>query len=186
MTARGECARLTVVAAVIVSACNGQFDFDTSVDAEGPPVIVVDGGSNGDWPDMSNEAPRPGVHIACGDSACLTAGCCSSVAGTLGCADISEGGTCSGLLIQCDDSDDCPAGQVCCAEGEELARRACIGADACSDEGPERVHCEPEARCRTASNVILCNPDRPSPCAQCIDSSLLGLPPGYHQCAAAP
>ena len=187
MSAGSQRARMTVLAALSGSACNGQFDFDTGLlDAGDPPVIVVEAGpvDASLLTDSAADVPKTGVHIACSDSECMTSGCCSKTSGT-SCIDTAEGGICGGILIQCDDTDDCSAGQVCCAEGEHLDRPPCTG-DACDDR-PRllRVHCEPEARCR-GEFVPLCNPDRPYPCAQCVASSLPGLPPGYHQCATAP
>jgi hypothetical protein len=86
-------------------------------------------------------------------------------------------------LIQCDDTDDCPASQVCCAEGNLDTSSACVDTRGC-DFRPTRVHCEPESHCRAMNFVILCNPNRPSPCVQCVATTLTGLPPGYHQCSA--
>jgi hypothetical protein len=182
---------MALLAAVAGSACNGQFDFDTrSSDAGAPPIIItIDTGTGIDEPtpsiDAVADAPRTGVHIACGASDCVTPGCCSTTA-DLSCVDVADGGTCGGLLIQCDDTDDCLEGEVCCAEGDNRALATCPDADACPNpERLQRVHCETEAHCR-GSFVVLCNPDRPSPCTQCVESSLPGLPPGYHQCAATP
>lgn len=188
MSALGGCARAGLLAATLASACNGQFDFDTTLDSGAPPIIVVEAGpddvSLGDVSstiDTALDAPRTGVHIACGADDCSTWGCCSKSSG-VSCVDVAEGGTCAGVLVQCDDTDDCPAGQVCCAEGEDLDHPPCTS-DVC-DENPRllRVHCEPEARCR-GEFVVLCNPDRPAPCTQCVVSPIVGLPPGYHQCA---
>jgi len=187
MAVFGEATRVACLAAVVASACNGQFDFDTVLaDAGGPPIIVTDGGM-GDAPstsDVPSDASRTGIHIACGAADCLSSGCCSTSTG-IGCVDISEGGTCGGLLIQCDDTADCPEGQVCCAEIEDRVSAA-GSADDAGDDRPVRVHCEPETHCRSLDYVILCDPDRPGPCTQCIASSLPGLPPGYHQCVATP
>jgi hypothetical protein len=186
MSALGACARAALLAAILASACDGQFDFDTAIDTGAPPVIVVDADS-GDASSVTDavpDAPRTGVHIACGASDCLSSGCCAKSSG-VSCVDTAEGGTCAGVLVQCDDTDDCPAGQVCCAEGEDLNHPPCVS-DVC-DGNPRllRVHCEPEARCR-GDFVVLCTPERPAPCTQCIVSSIVGLPPRYHQCAANP
>jgi len=180
--------RVAFLAAVVGSACNGQFDFDTALADAAVPPFVIDGGPDdaSSTTDAIADRPRTGIHIACGASDCVTPGCCNSSTTGLSCVDIAEAGTCGGLLIQCDDGDDCPAGQVCCAEGDDLALPACLDGDICDHQVIERVHCEPEARCRTSNFVILCNPDRPSPCAQCTASSLPGLPPGYHQCTITP
>ena len=176
-------------AVMAASACNGQFDFDAYQPDTGATVIVIEASTAEDSSSLDSfvEPPRIGVHIACGESDCITSGCCSTSAG-FACVDVSQGGTCSGLLVQCDDSDDCPQGQVCCAESEDRIPGACPDAAGCETEPTlKRVHCEPEAHCRGISNfVILCNPDRPSQCSQCETSSLAGLPPGYHQCVAAP
>ena len=186
MRACGERARAAWLAAVLVSACNGQFDFDTALlDAGHPPIIVPEGGPD----DVAStgepvaDMPRTRVHIACGGSDCISSGCCSGSSGAT-CVDVAEGGVCGGLLIQCDDTEDCPAGQVCCAEAEDrVSAYDCRDASACE---VERVHCEPESHCRGLNFVILCNPDRPSPCSQCVSTTLKGLPAGYHQCAAEP
>jgi hypothetical protein len=188
MSTVAQRASAALLVALVLSACNGQFDFDTALpDAGGPPVIIVDGGPEdvSAPTDATTEPPGTGIHIACGAADCSTVGCCSSTSNGFSCVDVPAGETCAGLLIQCDDSDDCPAGQVCCAEGEDLNHPPCTS-DVCNDN-PRllRVHCEPEARCR-GDFVALCNPDRPSPCAQCISSPLVGLPPGYHQCATSP
>jgi hypothetical protein len=167
------------------TACNGQFDFDTQVlDAGEPPIIVIDAAPSDAAPtsDRPTDTSRTGVHIACGAIDCASPGCCSTSA-ALSCVDIAEGGTCGGLLIQCDDADDCPEGQVCCAEGDDRVSPSCPETGDCH---LQRVHCESEAHCRASNYVILCNPDRPSPCTECVASSLPGLPPGYHQCASAP
>jgi hypothetical protein len=187
MTVRGARGRAALLVAVVGSACNGQFDFDNArPDAGAPPIIIVEGGPDeaSSTSDVAVDILQPGVRVACGASDCLSSGCCSRSSG-FNCVDTAEGGTCGGLLLQCDDTDDCPAGQVCCAEGEDLNHPPCTS-DVC-DDNPRllRVHCEPEARCK-GDFVMLCNPDRPSPCAQCIVSSLAGLPPGYHQCVATP
>lgn len=169
------------------SACNGQFDFDTDrIDAGQPPIIITEGGADdiASTGDPVFEAPRIGVSIACGATDCLSTGCCSRANGTE-CVDIVDGGVCSGLLIQCDDSEDCPAGQVCCAEVDDHTSADCPNASGCEADPPERVHCEPESHCRALKYVILCNPDRPGLCT-CISTTLPGLPPGYHQCVAAP
>jgi hypothetical protein len=165
-----------------LSACDGQFDFDTALlDAAEPPIGVPDASSTGD---AAVDVPRAGLRIACGASECLSAGCCTGNTGTT-CVDLAEGGTCNGLLIQCDDTEDCATGEVCCAEGDVLPWFACFGASDCNpNPRPQRVHCEPESHCRAMNFVILCNPYRPSPCAQCITTTLTGLPPGYHQCPA--
>jgi hypothetical protein len=178
-------ARAALLAAAVSSACNGQFDFDTWVDASTPPVVIEGGFDHvSSASDAIADTNRGAVRIACGASDCLSSGCCSRSTGT-SCVDTAEGGTCGGLLIQCDDTDDCPSGQVCCAEGENLNHPPCTS-DVCNDSRRLlRVHCEPEARCK-GDFVMLCNPERPSPCAQCFASPLAGLPPGYHQCAAAP
>jgi hypothetical protein len=183
MLPSGARIRVALLVAVIGSACNGQFDFDTTMDAE-PPIIVIEAGPDdaASTSEQFVDAPRTGVHIACGASDCLSSGCCSTSPDS-SCIDIAEGGTCGGVLIQCDDTDDCPEGQVCCAEGDDLTH-PCTG-DACGDQRLLRVHCEPEARCR-GEFIMLCNPDRPNPCTQCIAASIAGLPPGYHQCAATP
>jgi hypothetical protein len=184
MNARGERARAAFLTAVVSSACNGQFDFDTTLDAGEPPIIIVEGGPNDASliGDPISDMPRTAVHIVCGAADCLTSGCCSTSSGAT-CVDIGEGGICGGILIQCDDTDDCPEGQVCCAESEDLALPAFRGS-AGDDDHLLRVHCEPEAHCRGDHFVMLCHPDRPLPCAQCVAASLAGLPPGYHQCAA--
>ena len=182
---KGRGARGSCLFALLAAACNGQFDFDTSVDGGSPPVIVIEGGPDASIEgETSVDTPPPGVHIPCGPSECLTSGCCGKSSG-FSCVDTAEGGTCSGLLIQCDDTDDCPPGQVCCAEGEALNRPPCTS-DVC-DVNPRllRVHCEPESRCK-GDFVVLCHADRPSPCTQCIASPITGLPPGYHQCATLP
>jgi hypothetical protein len=181
----GRVAGFVVIAA---SACNGQFDFDAYEPDTGAPVIVIEASTANDASNVDSvEPPRIGVHIACTGSDCVTPGCCSTAAG-FACVDVSEGGSCGGLLIQCDDSDDCPQGQVCCAEGDDRIRASCPDTSGCETEKLLRVHCEPEAHCRNGGPefVILCNPDRPSQCAQCETSSLPGLPAGYHQCATAP
>jgi hypothetical protein len=185
MIASGARAPPLALLMVIASACHGQFDFDTALlDGGEPPITVADGGSDSaSAADSLFDLPRPGVRIACGASDCSSPGCCTGTAGS-SCVDIAAGGTCSGLLIQCDDTDDCPASQVCCAEGNAAALSSCSGASDCPrNERPTRVHCEPESHCRAMSFVILCNPNRPTPCAQCIATTLTGLPPGYHQCA---
>jgi hypothetical protein len=174
------------LSAVAACACDGQFDFDTSVVDAGPPPIVVPDAALDDAPanDTIVDPPRIGVHIACGASECVSSECCVESAG-MSCVSTAEGGTCGGLLIQCDDTDDCPAGQVCCAEGDDHSLPVCPDARDC-EERPKRVHCETESHCRTMNFVILCNPDRPEPCTQCILTTLQGLPPGYHQCATGP
>ena len=184
MRASGGSARVFSFLFVTAAACNAQFDFDTALLDAGEPPILPDGG-----PDDSSsgdpllDLPRPGVRIACGASDCLS-GCCSGTAG-LSCVDVIEGGMCGGLLIQCDDTEDCPAGQVCCAEGNVGPASSCLGANDCH-ERPQRVHCESELHCRAMNFVILCNPYRPSPCTECVATTLTGLPPGYHQCPATP
>ncbi|HMI83082.1 MAG TPA: hypothetical protein VK550_03255 [Polyangiaceae bacterium] len=187
MIAGGASTRAALLLVVAGPACNGQFDFDTApIDSGVPPIIVIEGGPDDAslTSDTPIDAPRTGVHISCGASDCLTSGCCSTSSG-VSCVDIGDAETCGGLLIQCDDSDDCPAGLVCCAEGDDLNHPPCTS-DVCDgDQRLLRVHCEPEARCR-GEFVMLCNPDRPGPCTQCIASSLVGLPPGYHQCATTP
>jgi hypothetical protein len=177
----------SVLAALLLSACNGQFDFDTQ-----PLEASTPSGADAPLDNTPTEetpvadAPRTGIQIACGALVCSSPACCSTQAGFT-CVDIADGGTCSGLTVQCDDSDDCPAGQVCCAEGDDLGPAVCAGSRDCTAFGkPQRVHCETEAHCRSMNFVILCNPDRPSVCAQCVATSLTGLPPNYHQCAAVP
>jgi hypothetical protein len=179
--------RAAFLAAVAVTSCNGQFDFDVAPLDSGVPPIVTDEAGQLDVfapSDADSDTSRARVHIACGAADCPASGCCSKTSG-VSCVDTLEGGTCGGILIQCDDTDDCAAGQVCCAEGEDLNHPPCTS-DVCNDN-PRllRVHCEPETRCR-GEFVMLCNPARPSPCAQCSASSLPGLPPGYHQCATTP
>jgi hypothetical protein len=186
MVTGGAPARWAILLAAAGAACNGQFDFDTALpDAGEPPIIVVDAAMSDMARDAMADLPGTGVHIACGATDCASPGCCTTSAGQ-SCVDIAEGGTCGGLLIQCDDTEDCPLGQVCCAEGNDLLPACTAGQDCRPNPSLQRVHCEPETHCRTSSYVILCNPDRPSPCAQCVASSLAGLPPGYHQCAATP
>jgi hypothetical protein len=163
----------------LLAACNGQFEFDTTpLDAGDaasvvPDVIVTDDAAGEAAIDASK------VGIVCGQTTCPAPFCCGTSQG-FACIDVAKGGSCGGILIQCDDTADCPAGQVCCAEGNGLS----------SDGGKamdlDRVHCETEAHCRASQYVILCDPDRPSPCSQCVASSIAGLPPGYHQCAATP
>ena len=186
MIARAGRTCVAFLAAVLGAACNGQFDFDTTPHEGGPPIIVTEGGPDdaSSISDAVADTPRIGVHIACGASDCQTSGCCSTSTGPT-CVDIGEGGTCSGLLIYCDDTDDCLQGQVCCAESGDLVLPALV-ASAGDDDRLLRVHCEPETRCRGEHFVMLCNPDRPQPCAQCVVTTLVGLPPGYHQCAATP
>ena len=165
------------------AACHGQFDFDTSLlDGGDPPMTVADGGSDGASADAPFDLPRPGVRIACGASECASPGCCASTGGS-SCVDIAAGGTCNGLLIQCVDTAECPASQVCCAEGNADELASCSASDCTHDERPTRVHCEPESHCRAMNFVILCTPNRPAPCTQCLATTLTGLPPGYHQCA---
>ena len=173
---------------VMTPACNGQFDFDTTPLDAGEPRTVPEGGGPDDAStgDRAIDIPRPGLRIACGASDCLGSACCIGQNGAMSCV-AAEGGTCSGLLIQCDDTDDCAAGQVCCAEEGVSPSPSCLDTSDCSrDLRPRRVHCEPESHCREMNFVILCNPNRPSPCTQCVATTLTGLPPGYHQCPAAP
>jgi hypothetical protein len=182
MSASRERAAVLSFVFTLASACNAQFDFDTALlDAGEPPVSIPDASSTGD---TAIDLPRAGLRIACGASDCLSSGCCTGNTGT-SCVDVAEGGTCNGLLIQCDDTEDCAAGEVCCAEGDVIPLSGCLGASDCNSR-PQRVHCEPESHCLAMNFVILCNPYRPSPCTQCVTTTLTGLPPGYHQCRATP
>jgi hypothetical protein len=184
MSAWGERARPFSILFAALSACNGQFDFDTAPLDAGEPTLGETGPSDvASTGDISIDVPLIGRRIACGASDCLSSGCCSTASGTR-CIDVAEGGICGGLLIQCDDTEDCPVGQVCCAEGDVRARARASVSDGANGAPPDRVHCEPESHCRAMGFVILCNPYRPHPCSQCIATTLTGLPPGYHQCAA--
>jgi hypothetical protein len=177
MGASCEDSRKLLFLLVAASACNGQFDFDTALlDAEAPGISEV-GSADIATSEAATDVPRTGVRIACGASECSSVGCCATAGGT-SCIDAADGGMCGGLVISCDDTEDCPAGQVCCAEGESNCA-------ACGLR-PQRVHCEPESHCRAMNFTILCNPYRPSPCTQCVATTLTGLPPGYHQCPLAP
>jgi hypothetical protein len=168
------------IALTLVTACNAQFDFDPLPPDSGPPIIEIEASTNdtGSPIDVLADPPNgTGIHIACGGSDCLTLGCCSSATGF----------ACGGILIQCDDTDDCPAGLVCCAEGDDRAPFDCPDTNACGPNATlARVHCETETHCRNAGYVVLCNPDRPDLCAQCVSSSIPGLPPDYHQCNVVP
>ena len=178
-------ARAGIALAVFWPSCDGQFDFDTQV-LDGGVHASVDGDSNREDAsvDASADRSRKEIHIACGDeNSCDVSGCCSTSSG-LACRDVAAGETCGGLLIQCDDNDDCAEGSVCCAEGEK-DDRPCPDAS-CPIERVQRVHCEPAAHCATLRYVVLCNPDKPDTCTNCVASTLSGLPPGYHQCADSP
>jgi hypothetical protein len=187
---RGEkIGHLAWILVAMVTSCNGQFDFDPLAPDTGAPIVTIEASAEDlTLPiDVPVEPPKgTGLRIACGSSDCLTLGCCSSSSG-FACTDVASGGTCNGILIQCDDTDDCPAGLVCCAEGDDRNAFDCPDTTPCDTDGTlKRVHCETEAHCRNLGYVVLCNPDRPDLCAQCEDSSISGLPPDYHQCNVVP
>jgi hypothetical protein len=178
---------VAVFLAIAWTGCHGQFDFDTSALDGGPdsPANGPDAEDDGTSVDATSDRSRPDIHISCGDTTCETSGCCTATSSQT-CIDVAGGGSCSGLLIQCDDSDDCSEGMVCCAEAAKGDDdRECLDASCQKPQRLQRVHCEPEAHCASLHYVVLCNPDRPEPCTECVASTLPGLPPGYHQCADA-
>jgi hypothetical protein len=179
--------RAALVVLIAFTGCHGQFDFDADRLDAGSDTPNVDLDVHGDerTGDTAIDRSRPDIHIACGGDDCKVNGCCSTSSGPT-CVNVAAGATCGGLLIQCDDSDDCAEGMVCCAEGEARDDDECPDASCHDPPRVQRVHCEPQAHCTSMRYVVLCNPDRPGPCADCIASTLSGLPPGYHQCADSP
>ena len=181
--------RAALVMVIAWPACHGQFDFDTNLldSGQDAPTTGIDASGEETSNDATTDRARPDIHIACGASSCEVSGCCSTSSGAT-CTNIAAGETCGGLLIQCDDSDDCGEGMVCCAEGEtqNADARECSEGSCHEPDRVRRVHCEPEAHCAELKYIVLCNPDRPRPCTECVASMLSGLPPGYHQCADSP
>ena len=185
MGASGGGARGFLFLLAAASACNDQFDFDTALPDAGVPPIIEGGADDvASADDPLIEVPRIGPRIACGAFDCAFR-CCSGTT-SQSCIDVAEGGTCNGLVIQCDDTEDCPAGEVCCAEGDDRTLPSGNNVSDGADGRPERVHCETEAHCRAMNFVILCKHYRQSPCTECVATTLTGLPPGYHQCPASP
>ena len=186
---RGEKTGLAWILLAMATSCNGQFDFDPLSPETGTPVVKIEASADDSSSSIDVPVDPPkgtGFRIACGSSDCLTLGCCSSASG-FACTDVASGEKCGGILIQCDDTNDCPAGLVCCAEGDAHKALVCPDATPCdSNETLKRVHCETEAHCRNMGYVVLCNPDRPDLCPQCASSSIAGLPPNYHQCNVVP
>jgi hypothetical protein len=162
---------------IVVSGCNGRFDFDTEVDAAiyDPVDADSDQGAPSANPDDSQaSAPEADVtpfvgQVHCGVDTCNapTQHCCVDATGSH-CVDALA--ACSGLSIPCDDPSDCPSGKGCCSE----ARSGRVA----------QVECEDPTSCLSKGHVLLCSPADPSVCngGACVSTTQPPLPTDYHQC----
>lgn len=151
----------------------------------GPAGAGGDGGSagasgSGGGGGTGGIPPQPGVG-SCGAQLCsfeLGASCCVSSTKGLYCANSSRGNPCScnqigcnTLQIRCDGPEDCPSGQVCCAEtgviGPGYDTVQCRSECITGFVGSKREVCHPGGTpCKSG------NPCQPDP----------QLPPGYASC----
>jgi hypothetical protein len=156
--------------AVVLVACDDQFDFDTQGTdggSETGQAAPEAGQDTGDAPETGPDSGGSVGRIACGASSCVrpNRACCVRSA-TLACIEPLEV-DCVGLLIHCDSASDCRAGSVCCAT--------------LVDGGISSVQCELSSDCASADQLVLCDPTDPNDCPRCESASAL-LPAGYHTC----
>jgi hypothetical protein len=152
--------------AVLVGACNDEFDFDTEPVDGGIPE-ASSGGDDASDAGAETDATRPPGRIECGTTTCvLPVRACCVRSGGPSCIEVAEV-TCLGLLISCDSSSDCRAGSVCCAT--------------ITDAVLSSVRCEAPADCTSPGQVVLCDPTDPAECTTC-EPGTDPLPPGYHVC----
>jgi hypothetical protein len=158
---------LACVAAITAAACDDQFDFDTETDgAVSEPDADADSSAVSDgW--LESDVSRPAGRIACGASTCVLPlrACCVRSSGPA-CIEPAEV-VCSGVLIQCDSSNDCRLGTICCATVIDAAL--------------DSVRCELPADCAAPGQVELCDPSDPTACTTCAPAAA-PLPAGYHAC----
>jgi hypothetical protein len=101
----------------------------------------------------------PGVSgaIACGKTNCKLPGsvCCAS-AGVLtdrACQPITA--PCGKMMLECDDSSECPSGSVCCGPATEGKKVVCVPASACAVSGSIFIWCTSADSCPAA--MPFCN-----------------------------
>jgi len=142
---------------------------DAAGDSGGPTFV------DGSVPNGGNPS-TPNV-IDCGGKACssTTASCCSPSVpdgGAFSCGD-PDGSTCPGVTQECDETADCPSGQVCCAVVTDgpYVETTCL--ESCQIRAESRQACKLNGECHNG------NPCMPQTCS----GQLIGLcSPGGDTC----
>jgi hypothetical protein len=146
--------------------------FDVTADTAVPPDS---GAGDSGASDTGSDSMNMDTFVLCGNMKCPTPaqGCCRTDGGNSSvntCLSQNQS-QCGGLFIRCDDSTDCPQGDVCCAHynGFNIA---------------DKIECKAASTCNAQNtSTIVCDPNDPKSCpngGMCTFSTI--TLPGYFIC----